>query len=259
MAQVLDNTRLYRGQGQVFLAERDAAGKPKGFEFVGNVKELMLQPKTEKIEHTESQTGNNSIDKVIERALNVELSMTIDSIASKNLARLVFGKVTNEAVATITSEDVTGYIGKGWGLSRINLTSFTSLTNAAATTTYVAGTDYNVDLASGFIEFLSTATFTEGAALKANYAAGKSEIVSAFANPNKEYWLRVNGLNGAEENAPVIIDVFKARFAPADDVPIINDDNFAEYKQSGTGLFDGLRSATDKFGRYFSVRQLSLT
>ena len=257
MAQVADNTRLFRGQGQVFLATRSNTGKPEGLEFVGNVSELMLNPQTEKIEHTESQTGNNSIDKVIERNLNVEISMTIDSIASKNLARMVFGTVTEEIAATITGEEIVGYIGKGQILDRINLTSFTSLTDVGATTTYVEGTDYTIDLASGYLQFLDTATFSDGDTLIANYEAGASEIVSAFSKPNVEYWLRFNGLNTAENNNPVIIDVFKTRFAPADDIPMINDEDFAEYKQSGNALFDALQPVDGKFGRYFSVRQLT--
>ena len=34
MSQVADNTRLFRGQGQVFLAKR-VSGQPAGLEFVG--------------------------------------------------------------------------------------------------------------------------------------------------------------------------------------------------------------------------------
>ena len=98
MAAHGDNTRLYRGQGTLWGSER-ISGKPAGFIFLGNCPELMLNPQTEKIEHTESQTGNNSIDKVIERALKVEMTMTMDSMASENLARLVFGKLTVDAGA----------------------------------------------------------------------------------------------------------------------------------------------------------------
>ena len=38
---------------------------------------------------------------------------------------------------------------------------------------------------------------------------------------------------------------------------MINDDDFAEYKQSGDVLFDSCQPAGTKFGRYFSVRQLT--
>ena len=257
MAQVTDNTRLFRGQGQVFLAPRTTTGKPNGFTFVGNVSSLMLNPQTEKIEHTESQTGNNSIDKVIERSLNVEMTMTIDSAASRNLARMVFGTVTEEATATVTEEEIIAYKGKGAILDRINLTTFAGLTDETGATTYVEGTDYSLDLPSGYIQFLDTATFADGDTVKANYEAGESEIVSAFSSPNQEYWLRFNGLNTAENYNPVIIDCFKVRFAPANDIPMINDEDFAEYEQSGNALFDRCQPVNGKLGRYFSVRQLA--
>lgn len=256
MAQVADNTRLFRGQGQVFLATR-VSGKPAGLTFIGNVSELMLNPQTEKIEHTESQTGNNSVDKVIERALKVELSMTIDSMASENLARLVFGKVTTDAAATITSEAQTAYLGKNIILDYINVTTVSSVTDVGGATTYVAGTDYEViDLAAGMIRILNGGSITEGQEIEVNYEAGASEVVSAFSVPNTEYWLRFNGLNTAEDNNPVIIDCFKTRFAPSEDIPMINDDDFAEYKQSGDVLFDATQPVDGKLGRYFSVRQL---
>lgn len=257
MAQVSDNTRLYRGQGQVFLGKR-VNGKPAGLTFIGNVSELMLNPQTEKIEHTESQTGNNSVDKVIERGLKVEMSMTIDSSASDNLARMVFGTVTIDAAATITSEAHKAYLGKMLILNNINVQTFTSLTDAGGGTTYVAGTDYEViDLAAGMIKILNGGAITEGQDVEANYETGESEVVSAFSQPNTEYWLRFNGLNTAENNNPVVIDCFKVRFAPSDDIPMINDEDFAEYKQSGDCLFDATQPVTGKLGRYFSVRQLT--
>lgn len=258
MAQVADNTRLYRGQGQVFLAKR-VSGKPAGLEFIGNVSELTLNPQTEKIEHMESQTGNNSVDKVIERGLKVEISMTIDSMASENLARMVFGKVTTDAAATVTAETHLAYPGKKVILDNINLTSFDLLTDAGAATTYVAGVDYEIiDLAAGMIRILVGGAITEGQEIEANYAHGASETVAAFGQPNIEYWLRFNGLNTAEENNPVIIDCFKVRFAPSQDVAVINDDDFATYQQSGDCLFDATQPVNGKLGRYFSVRQLSL-
>lgn len=255
MVQVQDNTRLYRGQGQVFLGKR-VSGKPAELDFIGNVSELMLNPQTEKIEHSESQTGYNSVDKVLERALKVEMSMTTDSMTSDNLARLVFGKITKDAIATITNESQTAYIGKYLILNNVNLTAFTSLTNAAASTTYALGTAYEVvDLAAGMIKIIG-GSITNGQEVRANYAIGASETVAAFGTPNTEYYLRFNGLNSAENDNPVIIDCFKVRFAPASDMPMINNDGFAEYKQSGTCLFDAAQPVNGKLGRYFSVRQL---
>jgi hypothetical protein len=203
----------------------------------------------------ESQTGNNSIDKVIERALKVEMSMTLDSMASENLARMVFGKVTTTAAGTVTNESHQAIPGKYLTLKNINVTTLTSITNVGGTVTYAAGAGYEVtDLPSGLIKILGGAI--SNTEIRANYSYGASEAVAAFAAPNTEYWLRFNGLNSAEEDSPVIIDCFKVRFAPASDIPVINNDGFAEYKQSGTCLFDATQSATGKLGRYFSVQQL---
>lgn len=257
MAQVADNTRLYRGQGQVFLAKR-VNGKPAGLTFVGNVSELMLNPQTEKIEHTESQTGNNSVDKVIERGLKVEMSMTIDSVASENLARMVFGKVTVDSASTVTGETHLAYPGTNLIVNNINLQSFDSLTDAGGANTYVVGTDYEIiDLAAGMIRVLEGGAIADGTEVEANYSAGAYETVAAFAQPNIEYWLRFNGLNTAEANNPVVIDCFKVRFAPAQDIPVINDDDFAAYQQSGDCLFDATQPVDGKGGRYFSVKQLA--
>jgi hypothetical protein len=132
------------------------------------------------------------------------------------------------------------------------------LTNVGGATIYSPGVGYEVtDLHDGMIKILG-GNITEGQELRANYAFGASEAVAAFAVPNTEYWLRFNGLNSAEEDSPVIIDCFKVRFAPTSDLPVINNDGFAEYKQSGDCLFDAAQPATGKLGRYFSVQQLTL-
>ncbi len=256
MGQVIDNTKLYRGQGQVFLAKR-VGGQPAGLDFIGNVSELMLNPQTEKIEHQESQTGYNSVDKVIERGLKVEMSMTTDSMTDENLARLVFGKITKTEVTTVTNELHFGYPGLLVTLNNINLTRLNSLTRTTTTQPFTNGVDYEiVDLAAGILRILPGGLISSGRGFRANYVCGASETVAAFGTPNTEYWLRFNGLNSAENDNPVIIDCFKVRFAPASDIPVINDDNFAEYKQSGTCLFDAAQPVSGKLGRFFSVRQL---
>ena len=111
MAQVIDNTRLFRGQGQVFLAERSDLGKPLGFEFVGNVSELKIEPKTEAITHKESQTGDNSVDAKIEKGLEISVSYNTCSSYKENLKRLLFAKLTEVASGTsVSGEPIIAYL-----------------------------------------------------------------------------------------------------------------------------------------------------
>ena len=254
MAQITDNTRLYRGQGQVLLAKRSPFGKPLGFQFVGNVSELKLNPKTEAIKHTESQTGNNSVDAKIEKNLEVEVSYNTCSSYKDNLMRLLFGKSTETGNVTVTDEEVIAYLGKISILEHINLTSFSSLSSNLGVA-FDKGTDYFVDLASGTIEHSTDASYNEGDILKADYVSNGEEALAAFESVNENFWLRFNGLNSAENNAPVIVDIPNIRFEPLKELALINDDDFNKYEQPGIALFDRYQDPTSKYSRYFTVRQ----
>ena len=150
MAIGSDPTRLYRGQGILLLADRDSAGRPTGFIDMGNCPELTLSPTIERIEHEESRTGRNFKDAYIERMTQVTGTMTLESIAKENLIRYFYGTTTAVAGATVSNEVVNGYKGKEMPLEQMNLTSFTSLTDAAGTTNYTKdpGTDPNVYISS---------------------------------------------------------------------------------------------------------------
>ena len=259
MAQIADNTRIYRGQGQALMARRTPFGKPQGFQFVGNVSELKINPKTESIKHIESQTGNNSVDAKIEKNLEVEITYNTCSNYKSNLVRLLFGKLTEIAAGTITDEEIIAYLGKASILDNINLASFSSLTDEAGAVTYVRDTDYFVDLPTGTIEHAPGASYAEGAILKANYTTNGEEAIAAFEGINENFWLRFNGLNTAENNAPVVIDIPNMRLDPVKELAAINNDDFNKYEQTGIALFDRYRDATSKYSRYFTVRQVPVS
>ena len=138
----------------------------------------------------------------------------------------------------------------------IGLTAFASLTDDAGATTYVEGTDYTLDLQSGFLEFPDSTTIPAGSTVKANYAAGASEVVGAFTEPNKNYYLLFNGLNTAEGNNPVKVRAFKVRFGTMEELPLINNEDVAEYKQEGTILIDPCQPVDGVHGQYFSEEML---
>lgn len=252
--------RYYRGQGKVYFSEKNAAtGQPQGgFKFLGNVPELMLRQETENLEHKESQTGQSLVDLRIEIAKTATMMMTLESWEADNLAIALYGTKTIIAGATVTSEDVTAALGVYTPLARVNLTSFTSLTNAGATTTYINGTDYTVDLKGGMLYIPTGGAITAAQALKANYVAGSTEKVSAFTTPVKEYWLRFNGLNTAEEDAPVIIDAYRVRFNPQQEIQMISNE-LSVMQLEGSVLWDSKLPDTTADGRFFRVRQTQLT
>ncbi|MGL5805954.1 MAG: hypothetical protein ACRC11_11005 [Xenococcaceae cyanobacterium] len=250
--------RYYRGQGRLFLSDRSTAGQPTGgFRFLGNVPELRIRTNTDQLKHQESYTGQRLTDLVIETTKEAMLMMTLESFTKENLAMALYGTATDIATATVSAETQTAIPGRSFPLSKINLTTFTSLTDASATTTYVSGTDYYVDLKSGMVTIPSGSAIATETVVKASYAAGASEQVSAYTSPNKEFWLRFNGLNSAESDSPVIIDVYRARFKPQDEWALIGDD-LSSMSLEGDILYDSLQPESAATGKFFKERQAAL-
>lgn len=248
-----DPTLLFSGQGIVSIAERTDLGRPKGFIDLGNVSQLEFSPKVERVPHKESRTGNNFTDKVFEKANEVEVSMTCDSIATENLKLYLYGSDTTLATATITDEEIIAYLGKSVALARMNPTTFTSLTNDGGVTTYVEGTDYTIDLRTGVLKLSATASFAEGDILRANYDAGAEDIVAAFTELNSDRYLRFDGLNRASDGKEVVIEAYKVRLDPSEMIPVINEE-FGEYALKGMALYDTCWADQSAYGGFFRIR-----
>jgi hypothetical protein len=69
------------------------------------------------------------------------------------------------------------------------------------------------------------------------------------ANP-KEYWLRFNGLNTAEDDTPVVIDVFRAKLRETEDLSLIGNE-VGQLSIMADVLFDGAQAD----GPYYRIRQ----
>lgn len=249
-------TRYFIGKGKVYFAEKDSlTGQPLGFQWLGNVPRLSLNTNQTRVEHQESYTGKNLTDKVVTGPISADASFTVEEMTKENLTRFLYGSTTIISPATITNEDVTARLGQSIALTRSNLTSFTSLVLASApATVYVAGADYQVDLKAGMIFFPTTSSIANNAALRANYAAGGMEKVSAFTgNVNKDYWLRFAGLNQAEDDAPCIIDIYKFRPDPVGSMELINE-GFNQIDIQGMAQYEEKMADTAADGRFFRIQ-----
>ncbi|NJK40569.1 MAG: hypothetical protein HC934_02900 [Acaryochloridaceae cyanobacterium SU_2_1] len=241
--------RYYRGQGKVYVAERSTAGVPLGFRWIGNCPILRTRSQTNKIDHQESYTGRSLTDLVIETGQKVMLTTQLEFFDQENLALALYGTTLDQATLTVTSEALIGYRGKSTPVRHINLSAFTSLTNDDATTTYVSGTDYTVDLKTGLISIPATGTaITEGQALRANYATAGYEKTATFSRANRNIWIRFEGLNTAENDSPVVLDFYKVRLEPAASIDWIGNE-LSSLELEGEVLYDALQPDGDRFYR----------
>lgn len=216
---------------------------------------LKISTTTQQIKHKESYTGQGLTDLVIETQKEAALMLTIEDFSKENLELALFGTATLIPGATISAEAINVYPGRSTPLANINLTTFTSLANGG--TALVAGTDYTVDLKSGMISIPKTGSaIVASTVVQANYVTAAAEKVSAFTKPNREYWLRFNGLNSAEADAPVVIDIYRARFNPQKEWALI-DDNLSSMELDGEILYDAKQTNTTADGRFFRERQMA--
>lgn len=246
--------RYYRGQGKVFIAQRSTAGVAIDFRYLGNIPELKLSTEVQEIKHKESSTGKGKTDLIIETQHDAMVSMKLEDLTKDNLAFALFGTASTIASATVSAESIP-YKGKGkyYNLANINVAAVVVKRLAI---TLVAGTDYTIDLKSGTLYLVPTSAvaWVDGDNILIDYTAVAAEKITGFSSYNRNYWLRFNGLNTVESDAPVIIDVFNARFKPQKVMDLISNE-LSSAELDGEVLYDEFQSAD---GGYFKIRMTAL-
>jgi len=152
------------------------AGVNTGLEQLLGAAKLEYKPNSELVELTSKDKGQyGQIVASVAVAKPSDLSVTFTRISPRALAMAMQG--TNESFSqgsgSVTDEAVTAKLGKFVELSKRNIsdTGFV-VTSSDDVTTYVLGTDYNVNYVQGWLEILSTGSITEGQSLKVDFAYG---------------------------------------------------------------------------------------
>jgi len=218
------------GQGKVYLDTIDATTKlPKDkARWIGNVPTggFTFSLETTPYEHQESSTGQRLNDLTIELGKMLKGTLRIEDLNKDNLATFFYGTGTTVSGATITDEVHTAYPGYSFKLNHINLSSFTTLEPSPSGTAYTLGEDYTVDLKSGRVFIVSGGDITssDGTAVQATYVAGSYDRTTGLNVSNQSYWLTFDGLNNADNDKPVVADIFKVRFQLPSNFDLITDE-----------------------------------
>lgn len=237
----------FSGQGVVLLAERDAEGNPTGFLPVGNVSDLKISVSTSTLEHKESHTGQRGTDLRLTTETKCALSMTMENFVSENLARVSRGLSTKVTGGSVTDHAVKARLGKVISLPHVKVSA---VTVSDGVTPLVAGTDYWLNADAGSIKFADAITgVLEGDDLTIDYTYADQYRVDALTQGSKELFMRFEGLNTAEANAPVVVEVFKFSTDPFKELALIGD-GVQSFVLEGSVLADTTRVTGSK---YFAV------
>jgi len=128
------------------------------------------------------------------------------------------------AVAAVTPEAITAVLGAAVPLAHKNVT-LVVIKDATDTTTYVAGTDYNVvSAALGLIEILATGSITDAEVLHASYsyAAEAGYKVDIGSNALIRVAIMIDGKN-EEDGTRMTMEFDSVVLASSADINLISD------------------------------------
>jgi hypothetical protein len=244
----------FSGQGRVYIGTRDSNGNPQAMRWIGNVPELKVSLNVETIEHKESYSGQRLTDLQLIKGKDGEFSCSVEDFNIQNLELTLYGQTSSVTAGTVTNEALpTGATAGGvYLLANQFVSSVVVKDSAASPATLVAGTDYKVHADQGAIELLNVSGFTQP--FKVDYSYGAAKRLAMFKSGQPEVWLRFDGLNTADSNRRVIVDLYRVVLSPSKDFSLIGDD-IQKFELSGRVLADTTKSDTGPLGLFGRVIQ----
>ena len=250
----------YYGQGVISLAIRDAVtGVPGPYRDIGDVSAFTVKLTTEKVEHKESRTGQKGLARSFPVGKTATIDMTMHQLDPDNLSLTLYGTVVNTAGGTVTAESLPADLVVGNevrlanpGVSELVITDSTPTTPK----TLVLDTDYGVNPAFGRVTILNVTGLVQPFKAAYTYAARKAVGMFTAAQPNIA--LRYEGVNLAENNAPVIAEYYKVAPDPLQELALITSGNdVAGMAVTAPILLDSTKPATGPLGQYGSITQVA--
>ncbi|WYC17930.1 major tail protein [Vibrio phage vB_VneS_J26] len=255
----------YSGQGVVMLAEYDQNNALLGYRPIGNVSSLSIGIETTRTEHRESQTGARGIDRVITTEVNANVSMTVENFIQENLALGLYGSTATEAAKTdIEQQPKPRILGTVEALDGINVSNLVvSDTINTPSITYVEGENYRLNPDAGSIYWMTepeqnaagaSNVITDATNVAAKYDLGEQKVLQGLETSNAPVRaLRFEGLNTVENNAPVVVEIYKFETAPLAEYALINEE-ISNIELTGNALADNSRTTGSRYFRQLSAQ-----
>ena len=243
-------------QGRVYLGKRDSNGDPIEVRSPGNVADLKLSLKTEVLEHFESQSGQRSLDHRMIKSKSATITLTIEEFTQANLALALYGTHVASGTGTVTDEPIVGtspVIGDRYFLAHPKVTSLVVKDSAATAATLTPGTHYTADTDFGAVQFLDIAGLTPP--FKASYAFGDVSQIGIFTQPLPERYLRLEGLNTAQGNAKVLVELYRVAFDPLKELALISNE-YNKFELEGSLLADTTKPPDAVLGQFGRIVNL---
>lgn len=234
----------FKGRGEIAVVDYAAAiKKTAGLMSVGNASlcQVNLTERKENVrDYTSSGGGMDCSSREVDE---VEVAVTMLCSSAENLAMGLYGVGTtgNVGTAAVTSEQQVAWPGAIVPLNDLaDENAAIVVKNIAGSTTYVAGTDYEVTPA-GSIRLLSgtsipNPTISAGVGqpnIAITYTRKDQSLVQLVRRASKPVLMHFDGVNIMDGNRPTYFDLFRVVFGPAKSFNALGD-NVSQIELVGT-------------------------
>lgn len=254
------NSYFY-GQGRISLAPIDpTSGLPGKFVFVGDVSACTVKLTNSKVSHNESYSGQVAQTAYFPTKKSGTLDMTINQIDSNSLALALFGTTASTVAGTVTGETVPAglVVGDTFYADNPQVSAVVITDSTAQPVTLVLGTHYEIDDANfGRFVLLSVNGITQP--LKLAYSYGAFSQTAIFTQAQPVVALRYEGVNLADNNKPVMIDLYRVATDPLAQLQLISTGSDVEGMQvTGGLLIDTTKPSGGPLGQFGNLKQIAL-
>ena len=241
----------FSGQGKV-LVGKATDGKVGALRYVGNCPALQVELSTETTEHNESHSGQRLTDMRLVTSKMANITVTLEDFTKENLALGLYGTAAQTAGASVTDEALPAGLKLG-DLVRLAHPGVSAVSvKNKANAVLVAGTDYEVHSANhGSLKILKNIAAT-AEPLKASYTHRGYANVTMFDAASTDNWVRFEGLNTADSNEPVLIELYRVNFDPLASLGAISDE-LLQMELKGSALYDSSKVGDTQLGQFGRV------
>ncbi|MBD3610524.1 MAG: hypothetical protein HUJ30_08245 [Gammaproteobacteria bacterium] len=236
------DSRYFRGQGKLFIGDRDANGNAVGLQFIGDIGSAELTPNIERGETIENVSGSNAVGASFLKRAQFNISIAMRSIKAKHLAIALHAADSAKTASSVTDEAHTAKLERMSALEHTNVSTVV-VTGSGGTPTYVENTDYKVHAAEGMIEWLSGGTITEDTATLIDYSYAAQTHIKVEPH-NLEKFLVFAGKNTSDNDKQTRVELYKVKLDPS--VASLITDDTVEMPLNGTVMLDTMRAASDQ-------------
>lgn len=232
----------YYGQGKLYLARRNSAGQALSWRWVGDVSALNIELEFEEKKSRASVGGRLVNSQRYITAFGGKITSTWHDFSAGNLQILLGTRNFPQSPDVYAQETLPEGIEAGdritlrnpnvWGVSIAGLAD---------------GYDYIVDRLWGAITFISTPVSQP---IVVDYQHSGNTSLSLADSTSEDLSLRYEGINLAENNSPVLVEIYRVSFDPVSTLALINTDTeLSGLETTANILYDGQKSNDAFLGR----------